>query len=263
MLKHIEVISKDKYGNKKSIYECSFCLKRITRQGTRDKNTSCGCKSNSYENRELPAGSNFTPLSKIGPQSSKVRVLCKCGAISEITVGGLFKESKGYCKSCKHLSLTVMVNGFKLREHPAYSSLDGMKQRCYNKDSSNYKWYGNKGITICKEWRSSYRTFCLWADSNGFKKGLTIDRIDPEGNYCPSNCRWASKTDQRDNKRVQHNNTTGYAGVSFMKSLGKYESYYTKDKVKYRCGFYDTAKEASEAREKALGLANINYVRKG
>ncbi len=69
-----------------------------------------------------------------------------------------------------------------------------IKQRCYNPNKSNYKWYGAKGVTVCDEWSGNKsEAFINWALSNGYREGLEIDRIDGNGNYEPRNCRWVTK----------------------------------------------------------------------
>lgn len=76
--------------------------------------------------------------------------------------------------------------------------LRGMRQRCYNPKDAHYRWYGAKGITICEEWRTGEKgeeAFVEWAVQNGYMPTLTIDRIDSNGNYEPSNCRWVSKSE--------------------------------------------------------------------
>lgn len=74
-----------------------------------------------------------------------------------------------------------------------------MRQRCEKPRSSGYRKYGAKGIRVCDEW-SSFEVFRDWAYANGYTEELTIDRIDPHGNYEPSNCRWATQKDQQNNR---------------------------------------------------------------
>jgi hypothetical protein len=75
-----------------------------------------------------------------------------------------------------------------------------MKARCSNPNNNRYFAYGGRGISVCEEWMS-FSEFKAWAVSNGFRNDLTIDRIDPNGNYEPSNCRWVSPESQATNKR--------------------------------------------------------------
>jgi len=76
-----------------------------------------------------------------------------------------------------------------------------MRYRCGNKNASRYKNYGGRGIKVCPEWRKDFVVFMDWALNNGYKKGLSIDRIDNDGNYEPSNCRWATVKQQNRNAR--------------------------------------------------------------
>lgn len=87
-----------------------------------------------------------------------------------------------------------------LRKHPIYRVYAGMKRRCYNHNESNYYRYGGRGIKICNEWISNYQTFHNWAIANGYKKGLTIERINNDGNYEPSNCTFATMAQQSMNR---------------------------------------------------------------
>ena len=81
----------------------------------------------------------------------------------------------------------------------------GMRTRCYNKnDRKKYALYGGRGIRICEEWKDNFIVFKEWALKNGYNDNLSIDRININGNYEPSNCRWISNQEQQNNKR---NNT--------------------------------------------------------
>ena len=83
---------------------------------------------------------------------------------------------------------------------PEYKAWQGMKDRCYNPNSHKYKWYGARGITVCERWRNSYHNFI---DDMGLKPGkkLSLDRINNDGNYEPSNCRWTDYKTQNNNQR--------------------------------------------------------------
>ncbi len=75
-----------------------------------------------------------------------------------------------------------------------------MISRCSNPKMDNYSRYGGRGIKVCDEWQN-FQTFHDWAVSNGYSDDLSIDRIDPEGDYCPENCRWEDSEMQNNNRR--------------------------------------------------------------
>ena len=79
----------------------------------------------------------------------------------------------------------------------------GMISRCKYKSNTSYKWYGAKGITVCDEWKK-YENFSIWAKQNGYQDSLTLDRININGNYEPSNCRWLTPKEQANNRKTNH-----------------------------------------------------------
>ncbi len=92
---------------------------------------------------------------------------------------------------------------------PLYKVWLTMKQRCYNPKDRRYKWYGAKGVKVCAEWREDAEAFYTWAISNGYQKGLTLDRIKGDGDYSPENCRFitmsAQQRNKSSNKRIEYN----------------------------------------------------------
>ena len=86
----------------------------------------------------------------------------------------------------------------KLKLHEAWRH---MLHRCENEKHFAYKDYGGRGITVCEEWHS-FNTFFEWAISSGFSLGLTLDRIDVNKGYEPSNCKWATRKEQGNNRRT-------------------------------------------------------------
>ena len=92
-----------------------------------------------------------------------------------------------------------------MRNKRLYGIWSGMKTRCANPKNPGYKNYGGRGIAVCEEWRECFRVFQSWALENGYDENLSIDRINNNGNYEPSNCRWATHQQQAENKRQSHN----------------------------------------------------------
>lgn len=82
-----------------------------------------------------------------------------------------------------------------------YKVWKSMRQRCFNLNDKNYKNYGGRGITVCEDWNKNFISFYNWSIENGYIEGLTIDRINNNGNYEPNNCRWVDNFIQQTNTR--------------------------------------------------------------
>jgi len=129
---------------------------------------------------------------------------CECGNITVVTCGSL---RNGHTQSCGCLrdEKTIEHNTTHgLSDHPLYPVWNDMRKRCKNKNAKRYKDYGGRGIKICEEWGKTPELFIKWAEQNGYKEGLTIDRIDNNSDYCPKNCTFSTMAEQNNNKRNNH-----------------------------------------------------------
>lgn len=155
--------------------------------------------------------------------SNKVQWLCQCecGNLKKVTAGHL---RSGHTKSCgcynleSSISANITHGGKGTR---LYNIWCDMRKRCNNPSVKHYSRYGGRGISVCPEWMNDFNSFRDWSMKNGYSDNLTLDRIDNDGNYCPDNCRWATRSTQNNNTSRCHVITVN--GIS--KNIAQWSAY--------------------------------------
>ena len=144
-----------------------------------------------------------------------------------------------------------------LRYNKFYHTWNGMKQRCYNKKDRNYLGYGGRGIMVCDDWKN-IENFIKWAEET-YVEDMTLDRIDNDGNYEPSNCRWASSIVQALNQRKSTRNTSGYVGVSQDKRCKLWRASISVNRIVYVLGYFKDKMDAVKARDDYIIENNLPH----
>ena len=205
---------------------------------------------------------------------NKVRFgLYKCGLCGTEFKTAIASVKRKHTNSCgcylkRRASETHKTHG--LGATRLYSIWSKLKGRVLNPKNKDYNDYGGRGINICEDWLD-IRNFYDWAISNGYLEGLSLDRIDNGGNYCPENCRWVTKKIQnRNTRRLRKDNTVGYRGVTKVtKKSGtiRYVSKASVDGKKVYIGSFGTALEGAIAYDNYIIGNNLehttNFNRKG
>jgi hypothetical protein len=187
-------------------------------------------------------------FSHIHKQKKMWLCLCECGNETLVSTSNLRNNGTKSCGCLRVIASRALHTKHGLREHELYSVWCDMKKRCYNVNSVSYKNYGYRGITVCDRWLNSFKNFLI--DMGERPAGMTLDRINVDGNYEPNNCRWTTTDIQNVNQRVRKNNTSGYKGV--YKHIDKWESTITVNKQTIHLGCYISKKSAVTVRNRYI-----------
>lgn len=201
------------------ICKCEECgnEKKIVPSTLKNGKNICSCQKPFEEiknKRDDHIGKKYNRLTiidfnyKKSGTTKKVYAVCQCdcGKTKEIqfqfVIDGTVKSCGCYAKELRE----KQKEEYSKTKSPLYKTWNGMKQRCFNENNPGYCNYGGRGITVCSEWlgEGGFENFEQWSIRNGYRpnNGLSLDRIDVDGNYEPDNCRWASIWVQSLNKRV-------------------------------------------------------------
>jgi len=157
------------------------------------------------------------------------KFMCDCG---DISIKAYHAVKCGGIKACMNCSIkkrTGAIRTHGLAKHDLYRKYRDMIKRCENPRVDRYNCYGALGIKVCKEWRTDFKAYYNWCMENGWKKGLSVDRIDVNKDYSPDNCRIVELIEQHFNKR----NTIYVVIDGFKYPLAKIIYHNNKDKSMY------------------------------
>lgn len=146
----------------------------------------------------------YTKVNKWGSRYALWLCKCDCGNYCRMDTGTIRRAGNHSCgclgvehlKDMAEKNVTHGMSGSRL-----LGCYNGMISRCYRKKDIHYNAYGKRGIVVCDEWKNNKQSFINWALSHGYSDDLTIERVDVNGNYEPSNCTWIPMSEQYNNKR--------------------------------------------------------------
>lgn len=187
-------------------------------------------------------GQRFGRLTVIGRDDKVTRKTywicqCDCGTIKSVRAD-ILKAGKTIscgCKKKEQDKINLTAHHSHLQSSTTlYKRWQYIKNRCYNEHDPRYSNYGGRGIKMCDEWKDDFASFFEWANQSGYSEGLTIDRIDVNGNYEPNNCRWADNKTQCNNRTTNINITIGNATKTLTEWCEIFEVDYNKINARYK-----------------------------
>ncbi|NJL52685.1 MAG: AP2 domain-containing protein [Hydrococcus sp. SU_1_0] len=193
----------------------------------------------------------------ISPNGNKAfRWLCKCecGTEKEIQLSNLRSGTTTSCGCYQKEKVAETKTTHGLRKHPLYKIWIAIKQRTTNPKCKAYPYYGGRGISMYEPWLNAPELFIDYIESNlgdKLSSKYSIDRINNDGNYEPNNLRWATRTVQKINQRVNNRNTSGITGVYWAKASEKWIAQIRINKKAIHLGLFSNINDAIAARLKA------------
>lgn len=166
-----------------------------------------------------------------------------CGKEFEAVTYSIKRKNTKSCGCQKYTGL--ITHG--VTKHRLYYIWFGLVDRCTSIKNNRYKDYGGRGITVCEEWLDVKNFIEDMYPS--YMEGLSLDRIDNDKGYSLDNCRWADRTTQAINRRIQKNNTSGFVGVSYHNGKARWAASAEVNYKKVHIGYYSTIEEAVQARD--------------
>lgn len=194
-------------------------------------------------------------VKEIEKENGRKRGLFKCERCG-IEWKASFYAKGTHCKPCSVVEQAKKMRKYgdkSIRKDKLYAMWSNIKRRCYSNTCPTYKNYGAKNVVMCEEWKNSFDAFKTFCEENGYKDGLIIDRINPYGNYEPSNVRFVDKFISAQNKRTK--TKTGVFGITetkngFRGQICSYGAIYTTKR-------YKNIEDAIEARNEIIDKLNL------